>query len=53
MLLQACAVAQRNVIGWFGILKPSHFNRRRFPVYILQDGEAHFYGFPQYEHPGM
>ncbi|KAK9810573.1 hypothetical protein WJX73_001474 [Symbiochloris irregularis] len=51
--LQACATVQRNVIGWFGITEPGHFNKQRFPVYILQDGHAHFYGFPNYEHPGM
>lgn len=51
--MQACTSVQRNVIGWFDILRAGHFDRRRFPVYILQHEDQHFYGFPQYEEPGM
>ena len=53
MTLQACSGVQRNVIGWFDVKTPGHCHKERFPVYILQVKEEHYYGFPQYEYPGM
>ena len=51
--VQACTTVTRLVIGWFEILQQGHCHKDRFPVWVLQHGKEHFYGFPQYEHPGM
>ena len=45
--------AERQVLGWFQPLRPELFAPERFPVFNLELGEDHFYGFPVYGIPGF
>ena len=45
--------AERQVLGWFQPLRPELFAPERFPVFNLELGEEHFYGFPVYGIPGF
>ena len=45
--------AERQVLGWFQPLRPELFTPERFPVFNLELGNDHFYGFPVYGIPGF
>jgi sarcosine oxidase len=45
--------AERQVLGWFQPLRPELFTPERFPVFNLELGADHFYGFPVYGIPGF
>ena len=45
--------AERQALGWFQPLRPELFTPERFPVFNLELGDAHFYGFPVYGIPGF
>ena len=43
----------RQVVGWFPSKNKSLFDKNKFPVWILQKGENHGYGFPEYGNRGL
>jgi sarcosine oxidase len=45
--------AERQVLAWFQPLRPELFAPERFPVFNLELGDDHFYGFPVYDIPGF
>jgi sarcosine oxidase len=45
--------AERQVLGWFQPLRPELFEPGSFPVFNLELGDGHFYGFPAYGIPGF
>ena len=45
--------AERQVLAWFQPHRPELFTPRRFPVFNVQVGEGHFYGFPTHGIPGF
>eukprot|EP00873_Tetraselmis_striata_P010688 jgi/Tetstr1/430952/TSEL_020707.t2 len=50
--LQELAVPERQVVGWFPHRSAAHFSPAAFPVFILDDAEATYYGFPEFRSPG-
>jgi sarcosine oxidase len=44
---------ERQVLGWFQPTAPERFAPDRFPVFVADVPEGHFYGFPTYEVPGF
>lgn len=47
---------ERQVIGWFTVEHPESdccTPSGKFPVFLLQDEEDFWYGFPQYGHNGL
>jgi sarcosine oxidase len=44
---------ERQVLGWFQPTAPERFTPERFPVFVADVPEGHFYGFPTYEVPGF
>jgi sarcosine oxidase len=44
---------ERQVLGWFQPERPDRFAPERFPVFVADVEEGHFYGFPTYEVPGF
>lgn len=51
--LQGLAQPERQVLGWFAALEPGLFAPSRFPVFNLMVPEGRYYGFPEYDVPGM
>ena len=51
--LEGLAVSERQVLGWFQPRRPELFHHRRFPVFILDVPEGHYYGFPVFKVPGF
>ncbi|KAL3138142.1 hypothetical protein ABBQ38_005370 [Trebouxia sp. C0009 RCD-2024] len=54
--LQSALVVERQVIGWFSVKHPDPdccTPSGKFPVFLLQDEEDCWYGFPQYGHNGL
>jgi sarcosine oxidase len=49
----ALAVAERNVLAWFQPITPELFHLDRFPCFGLAVEEGVFYGFPQFQVPGL
>jgi sarcosine oxidase len=47
-LLASVAVPERQVVGWFRIAPDAQprFNPAQCPVFVLENGQGHFYGFP-------
>jgi sarcosine oxidase len=45
--------AERQVLGWFQPMRPELFTPERFPVFNVEFGDEHFYGFPVYGIPGF
>ncbi|GIT11981.1 MAG: hypothetical protein CM1200mP33_1670 [Chloroflexota bacterium] len=43
----------RQVVGWFPSKNKTLFDKNKFPVWILQKGENHGYGFPEYGNRGL
>jgi sarcosine oxidase len=44
---------ERQVLGWFQPDDPKRFAPERFPVFVADVPEGHYYGFPRYEVPGF
>ena len=44
---------ERQVLGWFQPTEPALFEPERFPVFVAEVEEGHFYGFPTYGIPGF
>jgi sarcosine oxidase len=44
---------ERQVLGWFQPDERERFDPERFPVFVADVPEGHFYGFPEYEVPGV
>jgi sarcosine oxidase len=44
---------ERQVVGWFSIQDPGGFALGRFPVFVMNTPDGHFYGFPQFGVPGF
>ena len=51
--LARLAVPERQVLAWFKPARPEFFVAERFPIFILDAEEGHFYGFPMYGLPGL
>lgn len=51
--LKGLAVPERQVLGWFAPLAPALFTPARFPVFNLSVPEGRYYGFPEFEVPGV
>ncbi|HET6380197.1 MAG TPA: N-methyl-L-tryptophan oxidase [candidate division Zixibacteria bacterium] len=51
--LEALAVPERQVLGWFQPLKPELFTPEAFPVFVLDVEEGSYYGFPVHDVPGF
>ncbi len=47
------AVPERQVLIWMQTRRPDLFAPERFPVFILQDDEGIYYGFPEHGIPGF
>jgi sarcosine oxidase len=43
----------RQVVAWFPSNNKSLFDKNNFPVWILDDGNNHGYGFPEYGNNGL
>jgi sarcosine oxidase len=52
-LLAGQAIPERQVLAWFQPNEPAHYTPDRFPVFILEVPEGHFYGFPVETIPGF
>lgn len=55
-VLQSALVVERQVIGWFSVKHPDPeccTPSGKFPVFLLQDEEDFWYGFPQFGHNGL
>ena len=55
-LLQSALVVERQVIGWFTVEHPDPeccTPSGKFPVFLLQDEDDYWYGFPQFGHNGL
>lgn len=51
--VQAVLQVERQVIGWFEILREGCCQKENFPVGVIHDDLGEFYWFPQFEKPGM
>ncbi|MCB0257625.1 MAG: N-methyl-L-tryptophan oxidase, partial [Anaerolineae bacterium] len=51
--LEGLAVPERQVLAWLQPSAPDLFTPARFPVFILDQGDEYFYGFPVFEVPGF
>ena len=51
--LAGLAVPERQVLAWLQPTLPQLFTPDRFPVFILDQGDEYFYGFPVFEVPGF
>jgi sarcosine oxidase len=51
--LQDLCVPGRATVAWFQTQQPELYSMDRFPVFILGDGQTHYYGFPEFgDKPG-
>lgn len=44
---------ERQVLAWFAVRDPAWFSPTRFPVFVMDAEEGHFYGFPEFGVPGF
>lgn len=51
--LAAHLAVERQVLAWFGVGAPVDFAPGRFPVFVMNADEGHFYGFPEFGVPGF
>ncbi|HXF56882.1 MAG TPA: N-methyl-L-tryptophan oxidase [Actinomycetota bacterium] len=51
--LSGLAVPERQVLGWFLPRRPERFRLGALPVWVVQDEEARWYGFPEWKVPGL
>lgn len=55
-MLQSALEVERQVIGWFSVKHPDPeccTPSGKFPVFLLQDEQDCYYGFPQFGHNGL
>ena len=52
-IMQTVLTAERQVIGWFEVLRLGCCSKERFPVGVIEDNVGYFYNFPVFEEPGM
>jgi len=52
-ILADLAIPERQVLAWLQPTQPELFTPERFPVFIIQLGEEHYYGFPIFGVPGF
>lgn len=46
-------VVERQVLAWFDVRRPEWFAPDRFPVFVMNADEGHFYGLPEFGAPGF
>lgn len=46
-------VPERQVLAWLAVRDHVHFAPTRFPVFVMDSEEGHFYGFPEFDVPGF
>jgi sarcosine oxidase len=51
--LEGLVQIERQVVGWFQPQQPDLFSPERFPVFVLDDSNAIYYGFPIAGIPGV
>jgi sarcosine oxidase len=51
--LNKILVPERRVMAWLQPTKPNHFKKENFPVFSLETGNGHYYGFPMFDVPGF
>jgi sarcosine oxidase len=44
---------ERQVLGWLGVTRPERFTPGRFPVFVMEAEEGHFYGFTSFATDGF
>ena len=44
---------ERQVVAWFAVSDDASFAADRFPVFVMNTPDGHFYGFPQFGVPGF
>ncbi|MFB6298856.1 MAG: N-methyl-L-tryptophan oxidase [Halobacteriales archaeon] len=44
---------ERQVLAWLQPTEPTAFDPDRFPVFVLETAEGHYYGFPVFDVPGF
>jgi sarcosine oxidase len=49
----AKVVPERQVVGWFAARGNALFQRRAFPIFIVEDETGNHYGLPEHDRPGM
>ena len=52
-VLKDILTPERGCVGWFLPQNPDHYKIGTCPIFIIDDGEESFYGFPQYGRPGF
>jgi len=52
-VLSPVLVPERQVVGWFDVPDRAAFSPARFPVFNLETGWGHYYGFPEHAVPGF
>lgn len=51
--LAGLAVPERQVLGWFLPRRPERFRLGALPVWVVQEEEGRWYGFPEWKVPGL
>jgi sarcosine oxidase len=51
--LAPLAVPERQVLAWLQPLRPELFAPDRFPVFVVDVEDGSYYGFPEYDVPGV
>ncbi len=51
--LEGLAVPERQVLAWLQPTEPTAFDADRFPVFIHEADDGHYYGFPRHDVPGF
>lgn len=52
-LFASSLTVERQVMGWFAPTERALFQPARFPVFVLDVGDAIYYGFPEHAVPGF
>ncbi len=51
--LEGIAVPERQVLAWLQPPEPAAFDAERFPVFVHETDDGHYYGFPRHDVPGF
>ncbi len=51
--LEGIAVPERQVLAWLQPTDPPAFDADRFPVFVHEADDGHYYGFPRHDVPGF
>jgi sarcosine oxidase len=51
--LSSLLTPERQVLGWFEVSDHALFAPDRFPVFVMNTEEGHYYGFPEFGVPGF